>query len=102
MQRRIYGHATDVEIRPLNEEKAVQAAVDLLGEIFVFSVGYLFILIFFFLVVNPNLILLWTEIFLFHITVAGTLCFLCNCSSCTGYCVVFHVVLGHILCMFLE
>ncbi|CAA3011627.1 OPA3 [Olea europaea subsp. europaea] len=39
VQRRIYGHATDVEIRPLNEEKAVQAAVDLLGEIFVFSVG---------------------------------------------------------------
>uniref|UniRef100_A0A5B7BS81 Putative OPA3-like protein n=1 Tax=Davidia involucrata TaxID=16924 RepID=A0A5B7BS81_DAVIN len=38
-QRRIYGHATDVEIRPLNEEKAVQAAVDLLGEIFVFSVA---------------------------------------------------------------
>ncbi|KAE9461858.1 hypothetical protein C3L33_06195, partial [Rhododendron williamsianum] len=31
MQRRIYGHATDVEIRPLNEEKAVQAAVDLMG-----------------------------------------------------------------------
>lgn len=49
MQRRIYGHATDVEIRPLNEEKAVQAAVDLLGEIFVFSVGYLFISIFLFL-----------------------------------------------------
>ncbi|KZV57556.1 hypothetical protein F511_03016 [Dorcoceras hygrometricum] len=39
MQRRIYGHATDVEIRPLNEEKAVQAAVDLLGEAFVFSVA---------------------------------------------------------------
>ncbi|XP_027105405.1 uncharacterized protein [Coffea arabica] len=39
MQRRIYGHATDVEIRPLNEEKAVQAAVDLLGEVFVFSVA---------------------------------------------------------------
>uniref|UniRef100_A0A7N0UH14 OPA3-like protein n=1 Tax=Kalanchoe fedtschenkoi TaxID=63787 RepID=A0A7N0UH14_KALFE len=38
-QRRIYGHATDVEIRPLNEEKAVQAAVDLFGEIFIFSVG---------------------------------------------------------------
>lgn len=38
MQRRIYGHATDVEIRPLNEEKAVQAAVDLIGEMFVFSV----------------------------------------------------------------
>lgn len=38
MQRRIYGHATDVEIRPLNEEKAVQAAVDLIGEGFVFLV----------------------------------------------------------------
>lgn len=41
MQRRIYGHATDVEIRPLNEEKAVQAAVDMLGELFVFSVSSL-------------------------------------------------------------
>ncbi|XP_023517385.1 OPA3-like protein [Cucurbita pepo subsp. pepo] len=39
MQRRIYGHATDVEIRPLDEEKAVQAAVDLIGEVFVFSVA---------------------------------------------------------------
>ncbi|XP_004485848.1 uncharacterized protein [Cicer arietinum] len=39
MQRRIYGHATDVEIRPLNEEKAVQSAVDLIGELFVFSVA---------------------------------------------------------------
>ncbi|RWR96396.1 OPA3-like protein [Cinnamomum micranthum f. kanehirae] len=39
MQRRLYGRATDVEIRPLNEEKAVQAAVDLLGELFVFSVA---------------------------------------------------------------
>ncbi|XP_020098116.1 OPA3-like protein [Ananas comosus] len=39
MQRRLYGHATNVEIRPLNEEKAVQAAVDLLGEVFVFSVA---------------------------------------------------------------
>lgn len=39
IQRRIYGHATDVEIRPLNEEKAVQAAVDLIGELFVFSVA---------------------------------------------------------------
>ncbi|CAM8898875.1 unnamed protein product [Rhodiola kirilowii] len=38
-QRRIYGHATDVEIHPLNEEKAVQAAVDLFGEVFIFSVG---------------------------------------------------------------
>ncbi|XWS15793.1 hypothetical protein CRYUN_Cryun34aG0032200 [Craigia yunnanensis] len=33
MQRSIYSHATDVEIRPLDEEKAVQAAVDLIGEI---------------------------------------------------------------------
>ncbi|KAI5338409.1 hypothetical protein PRUPE_3G127400 [Prunus persica] len=39
VQRRIYGHATDVAIRPLNEEKAVQAAADLLGELFVFTVG---------------------------------------------------------------
>lgn len=39
MQRRIYGHATDVEIRPLDEQKAVQAAVDLLGEVFIFSVA---------------------------------------------------------------
>ncbi|CAL5394594.1 unnamed protein product [Camellia sinensis] len=39
MQRRIYGHATDVAIRPLNEEKAVQAAADLLGEFFVFTVA---------------------------------------------------------------
>ncbi|KAL3617072.1 hypothetical protein CASFOL_039466 [Castilleja foliolosa] len=39
LQRRIYGHATNVEIRPLNEEKAVQAAVDLMGEIFVFAVA---------------------------------------------------------------
>lgn len=31
LQRRIYGHATDVAIRPLNEDKAVQAAADLLG-----------------------------------------------------------------------
>ncbi|XVF27575.1 hypothetical protein REPUB_Repub14bG0120300 [Reevesia pubescens] len=39
MQRRIYSHATDVEIRPLDEEKAVQAAVDLIGELFVFTVA---------------------------------------------------------------
>lgn len=38
MQRRLYSHATDVEIRPLNEEKAIQAAVDLIGELFVFTV----------------------------------------------------------------
>lgn len=48
MQRRIYGHATDVEIRPLNEEKAVQAAVDLIGELFVFSVTNQLHSIFFF------------------------------------------------------
>ncbi|CAN1283834.1 OPA3-like protein [Linum perenne] len=39
MQRRIYSHATDVAIRPLDEEKAVQAAVDLIGELFVFTGG---------------------------------------------------------------
>ncbi|KAI3893040.1 hypothetical protein MKW92_025993 [Papaver armeniacum] len=39
VQRQIYGHATDVAIRPLNEEKAVQAAADLLGELFVVSVA---------------------------------------------------------------
>ncbi|CAI9754904.1 unnamed protein product [Fraxinus pennsylvanica] len=39
LQRQIYGHATNVAIRPLNEEKAVQAAADLLGELFVFSVA---------------------------------------------------------------
>ncbi|KAL5998798.1 hypothetical protein ACLOJK_009746 [Asimina triloba] len=39
LQRRIYGHATNVEVRPLNEENAVQAAADLLGELFVFSVA---------------------------------------------------------------
>jgi hypothetical protein len=38
MQRGLYGHATDAAIRPLNEEKAVQAAADLLGELFVFTV----------------------------------------------------------------
>uniref|UniRef100_A0A0D6R691 OPA3-like protein n=1 Tax=Araucaria cunninghamii TaxID=56994 RepID=A0A0D6R691_ARACU len=39
LQRRIYGHSTKVAVRPLDEEKAVQAATDLLGELFVFSVG---------------------------------------------------------------
>ncbi|KAI3719750.1 hypothetical protein L6452_20654 [Arctium lappa] len=39
LQRRIYGHAIDVAIRPLNEDKAVQAAADLLGELFVFTVA---------------------------------------------------------------
>lgn len=36
---RLYGHSANVEIRPLNEEKAVQAAADLIGELFVFSVA---------------------------------------------------------------
>ncbi|KAI3842061.1 hypothetical protein MKX03_028541 [Papaver bracteatum] len=39
VQRRIYGHATDVAIQPLNEENAVKDAADLLGEMFVFSVA---------------------------------------------------------------
>ncbi|XP_020596114.1 OPA3-like protein, partial [Phalaenopsis equestris] len=39
IQRNIYAHSTDVAIRPLNEEKAVQAAADLIGELFVFSVA---------------------------------------------------------------
>lgn len=38
MQRRVYGRATDVAIKPLNEERAVQAASTLIGELFVFSV----------------------------------------------------------------
>ncbi|CAM0882675.1 unnamed protein product [Alopecurus aequalis] len=39
MQRRLHGRALDIHIRPLNEERAIQAAADLLGEIFVFSVA---------------------------------------------------------------
>ncbi|KAB5530009.1 hypothetical protein DKX38_020090 [Salix brachista] len=39
MQRRIYGHSVDAVIRPLDEEKAVQASADLIGELFVFSVA---------------------------------------------------------------
>ncbi|KAF5810932.1 hypothetical protein HanXRQr2_Chr04g0175441 [Helianthus annuus] len=39
VQRRIYGRATNVEIRPLNEERAVQVAGDLIGELFVFTVA---------------------------------------------------------------
>ncbi|KAJ0111024.1 hypothetical protein Patl1_02362 [Pistacia atlantica] len=38
MQRRIYDQSTNVAICPLNEEKDVQAAADLVGELFVFSV----------------------------------------------------------------
>ncbi|KAK2968400.1 hypothetical protein RJ640_004406, partial [Escallonia rubra] len=39
MQRRIYGRSTDIRIRPLNEERAVEVAADLLGEFFVFTVA---------------------------------------------------------------
>ncbi|WOL11009.1 hypothetical protein Cni_G19770 [Canna indica] len=39
IQRRFNGQATDISIRPLNEEKAIQAATDLLGEFFLFSVA---------------------------------------------------------------
>ncbi|KAH7686067.1 Optic atrophy 3-like protein [Dioscorea alata] len=39
LQRRLYSHATNVKIRPLDEEKAVQAAADLLGDVFVFLVA---------------------------------------------------------------
>ncbi|XP_048574110.1 OPA3-like protein [Triticum urartu] len=39
MQRQLIGRATDIHIRPLNEEKAIQAATDLLGELFIFSVA---------------------------------------------------------------
>lgn len=56
MQRRIYSHATDVEIRPLNEEKAVQAAVDLIGELFVFSVIFLPASTFIYLALGPLVI----------------------------------------------
>lgn len=38
VQRRIYGHATNVDIKPLNEEKAVQAASDFVGEFLIFAV----------------------------------------------------------------
>ncbi|KAH7861414.1 hypothetical protein Vadar_025810 [Vaccinium darrowii] len=39
VQRRIYGRSTEIEIRPLNEERAIQSASDLLGELFIFSVA---------------------------------------------------------------
>ncbi|XP_024993220.1 OPA3-like protein [Cynara cardunculus var. scolymus] len=39
VQRRIYGRDTDVKIRPLDEERAVQVAGDLIGELFVFTVA---------------------------------------------------------------
>ncbi|VVB06122.1 unnamed protein product [Arabis nemorensis] len=39
LQRRASGRITDAVIRPLNEERAVQAAADLLGELFAFTVA---------------------------------------------------------------
>jgi hypothetical protein len=42
IQRRIYGHDTGVVIHPLNPEKAVQAASDLLGEFIIFAVLFPF------------------------------------------------------------
>jgi hypothetical protein len=41
MQRRLHGRALDIHIRPLNEDKAIQSAVDLLGELFIFSASVL-------------------------------------------------------------
>ncbi|BBH01720.1 Optic atrophy 3 protein [Prunus dulcis] len=37
LQRRLYGRATDVVIRPMDEEKAVGAAAELLGELVIFT-----------------------------------------------------------------
>ncbi|GAQ79004.1 hypothetical protein KFL_000220350 [Klebsormidium nitens] len=39
MQRRLYAQDTDVEIRPLNAERALQTAADLVGEVTIFSVA---------------------------------------------------------------
>ncbi|KAL8510162.1 hypothetical protein ACS0TY_017106 [Phlomoides rotata] len=39
MQRHVLGRSNTLEIRPLVEERAVQSATDLLGELFVFSVA---------------------------------------------------------------
>ncbi|KAI8006093.1 putative OPA3-like protein CG13603 [Camellia lanceoleosa] len=39
VQRRIYGYSTGLEIRPLNEGRAIEAASNILGELFVFSVA---------------------------------------------------------------
>lgn len=91
MQRRIYSHATDVEIRPLNEEKAVQAAVDLIGELFVFSVVFLpassflrsFYLCFIFLICFSSFICFDMNIWLFNcnISMQST-----SSSTCPGKC----------------
>lgn len=39
IQRRLYGYSTTVAIQPLIEEKAVEAAADLVGEVVVFTVA---------------------------------------------------------------
>ncbi|CAL5341989.1 unnamed protein product [Camellia sinensis] len=39
VQRRIYEYSTGLEIRPLNEGRAIEAASNILGELFVFSVS---------------------------------------------------------------
>ncbi|CAI7796246.1 unnamed protein product [Closterium sp. NIES-53] len=39
MQRRLYGYSTNVDIKPLIEEKAVETAADLVGELVVFGVA---------------------------------------------------------------
>eukprot|EP00897_Mesotaenium_endlicherianum_P007806 jgi/Mesen1/7053/ME000369S06371 len=39
LQRRLYGHDLHVDIKPLNEERAVETAADTLGETVVFGVG---------------------------------------------------------------
>ncbi|KAH9572464.1 hypothetical protein CY35_02G152300 [Sphagnum magellanicum] len=39
IQRRIYGHDTNVAIHPLNEDKAVQDASEILGEFIIFGIG---------------------------------------------------------------
>ncbi|BFG29122.1 hypothetical protein CerSpe_153960 [Prunus speciosa] len=44
VQRRLYGRATDVVIRPMDEEKAVGAAAELLGELVIFTVAGLAII----------------------------------------------------------
>nr|VDD09532.1 unnamed protein product [Brassica oleracea] len=44
LQRQASGRVTDAIIRPLNEERAVQAAADLLGEIFAFTIAFFFLM----------------------------------------------------------
>jgi hypothetical protein len=85
-QRRIYGHATDVEIRPLNEEKAVQAAVDLIGEVFVFTVLFfnpksLFLMFEEFVLSPLVLLLLMSEFF-------DTQKLYLSCTICNVFCAV--------------